>query len=413
MFSATISQASLRYLFVFPYIVLLLFGIIVPSDGSHGVLNGKSLAFIATTCSLISYLFLYRSFRVEQLKMLLFLLFFLAFLFLWLWISLTNHVRIASLYDQFKLILLTLGVVIMTLFIAKEQLLSYQTFVKTIIYANFTYSICKIAVIILFLSGILDLTVVLETIGIRYMSMAIYGDLTRLQTSADIVSPFLLYFLLLSNKLQIPFSKSFKSLYIVIALLSIFFSFSRFLLGVAILAFLFHWWSLDFYQKIQKAILLFIMGMGALGWIGQDKMSAIIETRFFSRNAQKSDWTRVKQIQALGEEFQNYPLLGKGIGSYSEKVIRDELNYHSYEVQWMAFLMQFGIVGLAILIFPLVIIGYPFLTFPFSSVKISCLLMFITWLISGFFNPFLISLASGILYSLFAWTGMQLKIRHV
>jgi len=385
---------------------------VIPSDGGHGILSIKSLAFLTSSVSLATYLLFYKNLQRNQVNLFLFLICFLIFITLWIIHSAFAVTDISSLYDQFKLIFITLSVVAMTLFIAQEHLLSYENFLKTIVYANFCYSLIKIIVVFLFLAGFIDLEFFLEKIGVRFMSMAIYGDITRLQTSVDILTPFILYFVLQSRYLHVHFNPKFKYGYTLVSLLAILLSFSRFLLIAALLSLFLGWCLTDIWSKFKWFVIVMIVMIAGTSWIGYDKISTIVELRFFSRSSYESDSTRTRQIDALVSEFHQYPLLGKGVGSYSEKMIRDKTILHSYEVQWVAFLMQFGLIGLSILLVPLILICLEFITLPFSWFKTSSLLIFLTWLAAGFFNPFLISLSSGIMYALFAWTGRRLRLAN-
>ncbi len=404
------SSSYFRYLFVIPFVLLLIIGMIIPSDGSHGILSLKSLAFLASVMSLSAYPFFYKTLQLNQIKLFLFLTLFSLFLIVWIVMSVANNSDLSTLYDQFKLLFLTLSVVAMSIFVAQEQLLSYQNFLKILVYANFFYSLLKVTIVILFLIGVIDLEFFLEKIGIRYMSMAIYGDISRLQTSVDIVTPFLLFFVMQSNSLNVYFSFRFKCFYIFFSLLGILLSFSRFLLMAALFPIFLAWCHTNIWSKFKWLVFVILMSLIGLNWIGYDRVSSIIELRFFSRSAYESDSTRNKQMDALLTEFYQHPLLGKGMGSYSNRMIRDTTNLHSYEVQWVAFLMQFGLIGLLILIIPLIMISLEFFSMPFTMLKVSYLSIFLMWLAAGFFNPFLISLSSGILYALFAWTGRRLRI---
>lgn len=400
---------SFRSLFITPYLLLLIAGMMIPSDGSHGIFSIKSLVYISSVIGLTSYVLINGQITLEQTGKMIFFLAALIFLLLWAGISvLRDSTNPGSIYDQLKLLFLTLSVVLMSLYIAGEKLLSYEAFIKTIIYANFAYSVVKLLGIGLYLFGVVDLNSFLTRIGIRYMSMTIYGDVTRLQTSVDIVTPFLLYFVLQSKTLKVEFFPSFKSAFIAVSVLSIFFSFSRFLLAIAAFSFLLHWINLQPARKIGWLAVMTLLAMGIIFWIGLDKIHSAVEMRFFSRSAWTSDAVREMQINSLLAEFKENPILGKGIGSYSERVIRDKMNKHSYEVQWVAFLMQFGMLGLGILFIPVIYIGRQFFSKPFIFVKFSFFLMYLCWLIAGFFNPFLISLTSGIAYALFAWTALRI-----
>jgi len=97
------------------------------------------------------------------------------------------------------------------------------------------------------------------------------------------------------------------------------------------------------------------------------------------------------------------------MGGYAESYVRDTKVRHSYEVQWVAFLMQFGLIGMLFLLLPLCFVCWKFCKPPFTIAKLSFFFLFILWLLSGFTNPFLISLTSGIIYSIFILAGMILN----
>ena len=113
----------------------------------------------------------------------------------------------------------------------------------------------------------------LDLIGIRYMSMAILqGNLSRLQTSVDIITPFLLFFVLQGNRLNLRFSRRFVYFYLFISIPAIFLSFSRFLYGVAAVSAILYWLTLNFTGFVRVLILTFILGMFGIAWIGRDKV---------------------------------------------------------------------------------------------------------------------------------------------
>lgn len=135
--------------------------------------------------------------------------------------------------------------------------------------------------------------------------------------------------------------------------------------------------------------------------IGPEKIHTIIARRVFSMDNFKSDELRIMQVNALLSEYENALFVGKGLGGYAHENIRDRTLLHSYEVQWVAFLMQFGFIGVLILLVPLFVIVFRLIKGKISRIKWSFCGLFLLWLLSGFTNPFLISLTSGIIYALF------------
>lgn len=396
-------------LFVLPFILLLFVGLFVPSDGEHGFLSIKSLSYISTILFLSIYFIIKNKLTSVQIKIILFLILGMLFLILWLFISFgEKETEFRSAFDQFKIFWITLSVIGFSLYVIKEKLLSFQTFVKLLIYFNLSYSLFKLGVVFLFLIGVINLSEFLELLGIRFMSMSIVSDLSRLQTSVDIMTPFLMLFVFQSKNLGIDLSEKFKIFYVIISLLSIFLSFSRFLIAVAFCSIILYALTLRISGMLKIGGYLLLASIAIVFAIGPQTTYNIIETRFFSSNTSISDSTRVDQIEALMNDFYKSPCLGKGLGGSSQECIRDTLNVHAYEVQWVSFLMQFGILGVFCLLLPISLVCRKFLIH-INRVNLSFFFLFIIWLLSGFTNPFLISLTSGIIYSLFYLTSDYLE----
>jgi hypothetical protein len=373
-----------------PYLLLLFLGAFLPSDGNHGLFSPKSLCFLLAIGSFLPFFFNRKSIGAYELLFFLFLSLACIFLSLFSLLALSHDF---FWFGQFKLFVITLFTPLMGIFFYREGRLDFTTFLKTLVLGNTCYSLLKVAVLLAFLLGVGDVWGILEGIGVRYMSMTIVGGLSRLQTSVDLLSPFLLFFVLQSK----GFSKIFKRLYIPLTLLSVFLSFSRFLMFVACVALLLHTLSLPF-RKIFKVVMLGVFSLGlGLALIGEERAMTIFENRLQSRENSKSDDVRVEQVRALAQDAKETPLFGRGLGSFSKECVRDITLPYSYEVQWVAFFMQFGLIGLFFLASVLFLISY--------RLNFAPLILFGLFIASGFTNPYLISLTSGILYTLFFLAG--------
>lgn len=388
---------------VWPYFAMLLIGLMLPSDGNHGIMTPKSLSFLSCFVFLMFYSILrYRITRYQQ-YLICFTLVSISFLLIWMFIGhWQKNDWLNSAFDQFKIFIITLTTVMMTLNLVYEGLATREKILRVIVYANFSYSLLKVSIVVLHLVGLINMWRWFDFIGIRYMSMAmLQGDLSRLQTSVDIITPFLMLFVLLGKRLNLGFSRRFIYLYLLVSIPAIFLSFSRFLYGVTVVSVLLYWFTLNFTGLVRVLLLTVILGMMGIAWVGIDKVEVLIQERFYSYDNKKSDEVRLEQIEALMDTFETVPILGKGLGGYVENLVRDGAIQYSYEVQWVAFLMQFGILGITILLIPALLIGYKLFLPPFSKLKLSFFVLFVVWLLSGFTNPFLISLTSGIVYSIF------------
>ena len=253
----------------------------------------------------------------------------------------------------------------------------------------------------LHLLKVIDVWSLINAIGVRYMRMDIYGGLERVQTSADIATPFILFFVLSAKYLGVPLSRLFIGSYVFFSLFSTFLSFSRYLVFVYFLSCCLYWATYNWKGLIMATLGLMCMAGLGVYLIGPDTVGKIIERRIFSKDNQESDETRIIQIRAMWEEIEQQPFFGTGVGGFAQGNIRDPALLHLYEVQWMAFLMQFGLFGFLILLVPVALITIKLIHAPFSRVRWSFFGAFSLWLLSGFTNPFLISLTSGIIYALF------------
>lgn len=400
----------MRHLLIAPYFLLLFVGLTVPSDGGHGLLSIKSLSFLATFFGTTIYLLLRNRLRLSQFKVLCFLSWALSFFALWALIGASyGDVPLGSTIDQFKIFWLTLSVIAISAYLILDGAVSFSAFLKTLIYTNFAFSCTKVGMVLLHLMGFINMWSIAERLGVRFMSMEIVGSIARFQFSTDILTPFMLFFFLQAGTYGIQWNRWLRYAYIPITTFSIFLSFSRYLMFAALLGAFLHWCTLRFSNALRYIPLFIAICVAGVAWIGTDTVYRIIERRLLSSDNYASDAARTSQINALIAEHEQYPVFGKGLGGYAREHIRDHQILHSYEVQWAAFLMQFGVVGIACMLIPICVVTWIILSYPWTRSKIALFLMFVIWLLSGFTNPFLISLASGIMYSAFLMAGWFLS----
>jgi hypothetical protein len=405
----------LKSFLLIPYFILILAGMVVPSDGSHGLLNIKALSFVFTIFSISIYALMSKKLNQAQWRLACFIL--SSFLFLWIWYGIAllgGETPLNSTWEELKIFWLTISVVAVSYYLYTEGLITFQKLLKTVIYGNLAYSTVKVAMILMLAFGAFDLFGLMTKLGIRFMSMDISGKIPRFQTSMDIATPFLFFFFFKAERFGISWSKKFRAFYLTISFCAILLSFSRFLTFVALLSIMLHAFSVQNYMRaiLKSVTIVAIIIAAGVVWIGVDEANAIVKRRLFSTENYRSDLIRKQQISAMMDEFEKTPLTGKGLGGYAPEVIRDKQLLYSYEVQWVAFLMQFGLVGLSCIIGSVGIIGKAILARPISREKCALFFLFLAWLVAGFTNPFLISLSSGILYSLFLLAGYQLQAQN-
>ncbi len=400
-----------------PFLAMIVIGLLVPSTGGHSLLNPKSLILPpALFCTLFHAA---RRDRLQRREVITFLiagglLLLLAAAFC---IFVANHPydTLDSTADQFKVFVITISTTTMVVYWYLSRDLPFPTFLKTILWANMLFSLVKIGFVIGMVMGWLTIQH-LMIVGSATMTTGMAGGLMRLQMSTDIPTPFLLFFALMAPQLHVKLSKSFSVCYVTTAIIAIFFSYSRFLWAVAAAGCLIYLVTTATAVLLLRRLTVLIVLIGvSTAYLGLEVTEELLYKRFLSEETQASDEVRVIQTEALLNSFEEAPFLGEGLGSHAAGSIRNAANPYLYEVQWLAFLMQFGILGFLCLLTVTASIGFAYLHHPIALLQIAFLGMYGLWLLSGLTNPFMISLNSGTLFGLFlicAWWQQQLKISY-
>lgn len=384
----------------------------MPSDGSHGILSPKSLAFFAASGSSVLLLFLQGSINYRQIKLFIFALFAACFLLAWLILgSIDIQQQGYWQSDQAKLFLITLAVPLMGIYLVNERLLSIQAIFQTVFAASFLHCSAKLIFVILHLLGVISIWDMMRFFGIRFMPMGIYGSLERMQTSVDIITPFIVFFVLQSRRLQVGCHRWLVGAYVVVSCLANFLSFSRLLFFVYGFSLVLSALSLPIKKLASLAMGCALVILIIFSYVGMGPIQEIVEQRLFSNDSYLSDETRWQQMSALWGEYESHLWFGKGMGGYVKDFIRDDQLPYSYEVQWLAFLMQFGLIGWLLIWTPLLFLAWRFISYPMTRTRLSFLALFGLWLLSGLTNPFLISLTSAVLYTLFYFAAELLQRR--
>lgn len=332
------------------------------------------------------------------------------FLVTWLWIGATRQTEsIHYAFRAFSLYGVTFSLAYLSYFLYAGKVISFQEFVRVFLYSNLVVCVVKSLIIISVWVGYLTLADVVEffseKLGAGLVFYRISDNLVRLHNVNDIATPFAIFLWLVSNRIGLHIRRWTKLLVMPILLFSIFVIFSRYLWMVAAVGVLFSVLNRRFFMSAFSLFVLVVLVIVALGpFVGEP-----VTDRFFSDRSHLGDSMRQRQVVVVLEEAKNYPLFGKGIGAYARELPRHETLRFSYEVQWIGFLLQFGAVGLSILLFHVGMIARNFVAGRVSMLKIAFFTMFLLWLGAGWFNPYLISKTAGVIFSLFVLAGLDLK----
>lgn len=300
----------------------------------------------------------------------------------------------------------TLFIVWIMYYAIMNELISPEFVLKFAIYAFVIYAIGKIAINIFIVLQLLReeelRSIIRNSLGASFISTNLFFGLIRINFPPDFGIPIVLFCLITSNKLGISVSGKAKTLYIFVLLMAILIAYSRYLWGVAFCAILFG--TLVMGKKHLIVFIVLLAGASTFA-LTNEEVRAAIENRFSSYAVEASDDLRDAQMTALLDSINAQPFFGKGLATYVPYLIRSKNSPYSYELQILATMMQFGIVG----IIPIFIFLAAFVSviktrnfFVYSMIGI----MYLFWILAGFTNPSLIGRAAAIVFVMFICVGL-------
>jgi O-Antigen ligase len=378
------------------FLFLMFFLVFLPSGTLFGV-NVKVIAL--GTFLAVFALDVITGAEILRLSHIMFLMSVGTFLGLWTLIGLLNAGTDSSqvLYEL-RDVASTIFIAWLGILLIREEIVKAESLITSVIYAVFALAVMKIVLVtapFIFAADIIE--------GIQSVFGAgslLSGDIAfgifRMQFSSDILAPFAIFALLTPSVSGVRFGRIFTSVILFIVLASGFIAFSRyiwFLFAVAIIAAMIL--ERNFKMSAILAVAVLLIGVSLY-----DFFDAAFVVRFQSEGAAISDDLRVEQSKALIDQFKIHPILGAGLGASAKAVIRHDTLFYSYELQWLAFLMQFGMVGVCGLAL-LVGMSARDLVMSRHAGKLLITLLFLLWLASGFTNPYLTTSFAGVTFALF------------
>jgi hypothetical protein len=382
------------------YLLLTFLAVVLPTGSVYGV-NVKTISLgfflVALAIYLVDRTQLWFSFRET-----IFILLTFAFLLLWTLVGILNpHTKPAEVMSHFSIISSTILIAWSGIFLIRKNVIKVESLLRTDVYAVFAMSCAKVLLtaIVVFYSA--DIVGGIESVfgqesflpgGNIIEGLAI----SRIGFPSDIFCP-LAFFVFLTPRIGgVRFGRPFSFIFCSVVLAAGFITYSRyvwFLFAVAIVA-------AFVVQKNWKMLSVAVLIMAASFFWFNEQVGMIYQDRFLSDQTADSDAIRTEQAHALTEGFAASPFLGKGIGASAHGTIRSETRPYSYELQWLAYLMQFGIIGMIGLLL-LVAVAAKDLMMARHPGTIYVGIFFLLWLASGLTNPYLGSSFAGAIFAFF------------
>jgi hypothetical protein len=309
-----------------------------------------------------------------------------------------GHADSSQTLSQLREIASTIFIAWLGITCVRRGIIRAEKLITSVIYGLFAMVCVKLAAIAAMYVYGTNPTQAIESVfgeGSLVGADLVFG-LVRIQFPQDLLAPFGLFALLAPRVSGVRFSRVSTLIISVFLLTTCFLAYSRYVW----LAFAFAVIAAAVVQKRWKLVTAMVLGVLLLGAWFDDVFRGIYEERFSSVAVDISDEGRVEQTSALIEEAARRPVFGKGMGSHAKAVVRQQAHSYSYEVQWLALLMQFGIVGM-IGILLLVAISARDLIMARHPAKPWIVLLFLVWLIASWTNPNLTSSVAGATFGLF------------
>jgi hypothetical protein len=304
----------------------------------------------------------------------------------------------AQVFLQLKDIASTVVLAWLCIFFVHRRLLRPEDIVKPVIYGALALAAMKLLLIAVTIGPHIDpiqlLTSVFGEDALVGGSMA-FG-LTRVEFSSDIIGSFALFAILCPSVSGIHFRRFTAFCAVGILLASGLLAFARyiwFLEFVAIVA------ALIVERKL-KLLAIAIVVIAPLTIVYYEALQPLVEARFFSDQVSDSDLIRIEQFKALSDAIKVRPLIGNGLGTHVNEVIRNQQNKYSYELQWVSLFMQFGFLGICG-IMVLIAASARDLFRARHPAKPWLMALFALWLLSGWTNPHLTSSFAGATFGMF------------
>lgn len=390
-----LSQRPLLRLFrglmgVYAFMVVLL-----PSGALLGV-NVKILCFLLLLPVAAQVSFARGQITVERLVRLLSMPTLLLF---WVFLSVLDGFDIRDALTEYK----DVAVIMFTCWFASvlgpDDQASMLFLLRSALYAE--VSACMLKVLLLgyaFVSGI-PITQLVELInhafGVMLMALDFETVLGRVEFASDNLIPVCI-FAILGYRQLLGLRASRALLMIFLLIVSVLFSFSRYLWVFTVAALLL---GLIVGKKDRFQVALITL-LGTLTAISLPFLVVVVALRFSTALVTSSDIERTLQIIALREFIAAAPWFGHGLGSYAHRVVRSWDAPYSYEVQLLALFGQVGLVGVVYL--GLVTVSYFRRIWPDAErsglPRAGLLLLLLIWFAGGFLNPSVISSAAAMSY---------------
>lgn len=324
------------------------------------------------------------------------------FLLLFTTVGILNNIPIVDIKTHAIAFLSLISVIFPSIYLVHKKVISTDILLHTIYFSVIIETLLKGAVILYLIQGhsLVATKIEIEDIfGVSFIGLET-NTLYRINLPIDYILPLILYLSAPYNRFKKNTNHLLRLTVFILAFISVVLSYSRYLWIYSLIAIF-----LPLFFKNTKSInsstffiipaLFFLLILFSL--MPYD----FFIDRFTGEFAHSSDETRKMMFPAILDTFYKHPVLGLGLGSSTKGFTNIAEVPWYYELQWLAFAMQFGTLGLLVLFFTSVIFIW-FKATPINSLHmISIRVLYIFWISVGFVNGFMLTSSGATIFLAF------------
>jgi hypothetical protein len=322
--------------------------------------------------------------------------------------ALNGQANSGQIFYQLREVTSAILIAWLSIFLIRRGLFRPENLITAVIYGILFLSAAKLALVVATIVSNID--AIEATRSVFGQESLVAGNMAfglfRMEFSADILGAFALFGLLARSVSGIRFGRVLTSVIFVVVLGSGFIAYSRYIWFIYLVSIC----TAIIVERSWKMLSVMVLAALLIGASSYDVISTVVQMRFQSDETDSSDIGRVEQARALINEIKARPILGKGMGAHANTYTSSDTHLYAYELQWLAFLMQFGLVGgMGILL--LVAASARDLMAAKHPAKTWIFLLFLVWLLASWTNPYLTSSFAGATFGLFM--AMFYRLRNI
>ena len=325
----------------------LLFVLVFLPSGTLVGFHVKAFAFVIFAAAFLVYIIGDRS--SLSIRHILFAVLVITFLLFLTFISLVRgNADTVDIFGELGDIATTIVVSALGLLLVRNRVIKAESIIMTVVYAMCGLSLMKFgfaaALYSLGLQGFDVMDAVFGQAAATIDLVPLYLDLLlpRIMFPAYILLPLAMFAVLAPSISGMRPGKMVKGVLVVMLLLSAILAYSRYNWMLCVVALI----VAAIIENVRKSSIIVALVVLASLFSFNEVLMAVAQARFASNSSTVSDEIRSEQFKQLAAAFEDHPLLGIGLGGHVQ-IIRSFTRTYSYELQWVALLMQVGIVGMA------------------------------------------------------------------